>query len=321
VGDLPVKPGQSIDKGLKEMTLLNLKGFPHSLHLVHAEGHGHGAGYSAGASGELMPKAIREAAAESGRPVDVVWAETCYGGNLEQLSRYVGGAKNVVAFEDAGPTSFAMTGRVPLSELVQRASQAVDAKTMAAEIAKAAGQHMSKDVQGFEGSHKSPIPPALRAKIGAEGLMLGGLDSTVAAYDIEALKQQLHPRLEALGQALSSQMARDENLRSILLKAGQDSTIDTQGDLVDMGGFLDRLTTAELDPHSRACVEQTLEALGQVVTERRTSEQFPLSGLSFHTKAINKKSLFGEFTQKISDPGKDSNLPAGWTDFVHKVWQ
>lgn len=72
-------------------------------------------------------------------------------GNLEQLSRYVGGARNVVTFEDSGPTSQALNGRVPLTELVQLACQAVDAKTMAAEIAKAAGEQMSKDLEGHPG--------------------------------------------------------------------------------------------------------------------------------------------------------------------------
>lgn len=314
---LDIEPGDSTNKAAKEMLSFNAKSFPTSHHIVHFVGHGFGDRYAAGQSGEEMANSVKHGAQQAGKNMSVVLAETCYSGNLELASRMADSADTFVAFEDMGPATHYPTGRIPLHEMLAQAVDKSGSNEVAKALTKQAGEHLNQDIPGHPGTATSPVGPAQRMQFASSGLMLGGIDSTVVAYDLKMLKGKLHPALGELGERFTKLTADDPSFKTELQQSRDASFIDSKSDLVDMGTFLDSISRSEkLDEKTKKSIQSTQKALRETVIEKRTSESFPLSGMSFHTKLGEGESLFGEFQGKFSKPGSGSNLPTAWTNFV-----
>lgn len=305
---------QTPQDGLRELLTANMRDFPTSLHIVHANGHGVGAKYSAGLAGETFAKSLNEAAQNSGRPADVLLLESCLGANFEQLSRFENSVKYVVGFEDAIPTSAAQSGRIPLREMIAEATDESSARDVALEMAQISGKHFDQP-----GDDAIAVLP-LADRLNREHLdkIKFGTDSTAVAVDMEAFQRKLRPAMDTVGLELSSLLKSQPDFKSQIAAAREAATITESGDLIDLGLFLSHLRQGVVEESSaHKALQGVLSELDHTLIAKRTGEKFPLSGLSIHTSSRAGRS------SAISQPGSlpyGEHLPSGWRKFAQDAF-
>ena len=311
---LPVGKGSPPEDGLRELLKANMRDFPQSLHVVHANGHGVGAKYNAGLSGESFADSVNEAARSSGRPVDVLLLESCLGANLEQLARFESSVKYVVGYEDAIPTSAAASGRVPLRKMISEAVDESSARDVALEMAQLSADHF--DLPGDDAIASVPLRDRLQPEH-LDKIKLG-TDSTSVAIDMEAFREVLRPAMDSLGSQLSKLLERQPDFATHIASAREEAQLIQGGGLIDLGLFLQGLSrgVAGESPAGKA-LDSVLQGLEQTLLAKRTGETYPLSGLSVHTSAKARDSQ--AISQPASAPFGD-HLPAGWSRFVQTAF-
>jgi hypothetical protein len=299
--------------GLRELTIANMKRYPSSLHVVHMNGHGQGAKAVAGIAGDEAKKALDGAVKATQKKIDVAFYETCLGANFEFLHGQADVAEYAVAFEDLIPKSNTVVGRLPLKEILSQAIDAPDAKTAAVKMAERAGAHFEQD----KPAEISGVPLADRYKPAHRAAMWRNTDSTAVAVDLGLLRHELSPSLDVVGRELSQQLKTDKPFQGIVDQARQDNALEGTRDLIDLGGFLSEVKqgTPESNKALHEAVDKSLEALNHSLLHKRTGDNIPLSGLSFHSKPN---------TIQFSNPGSkahaDPTLPQGWVEFVDRAF-
>lgn len=301
------------DVGLRELLVCNMRDFPGSYQIVHANGHGMGAKYSAGMATEDLARAVDGACQKTADVVDVAVLDTCFGASFEALSRLArkpGNVKYVVGFEDAVPNGNSQGGRVPLNTMLEKSLHKDSARDVALAMAEAAGQH-------FESANNQPISQVpLPSRLSPSTLeqRKQGMDSTVAAVDMEALRHKLSPALDKAGAKLKEALA-DPAIADAVTAAKKACEIEFSHDLVDLGGFLTRvLEKVPEGSELHGAVKAALESLQETLMLKRTGKRFPLSGLSFHTQEKPRHSR--EMSPAPSRPLDGDHLPKQWVDFV-----
>ena len=296
--------------GLREMTIANMKRFPNALHVVHLNGHGHGAKAVAGLTGNQAQDSLKEAVGATGKKFDVAFYETCYGANWENLHRQAEVANYAVAFEDMIPKSNSKVGRLNLSEVLGPAVGSENSREAALSMARTAGHH-------FDGSPApiSDVPFIHRNSKKYRTETWTNTDSTAVAVDLVALREKLSPSLDQLGQDLSTALKADSSLAGVVREAREANRLEESGDLVDLGGFLKTLKGSLTDSSAKKSLDKTLQSLESILLHKRTGEDIPLSGLSFHTKP---KTL--NFANPSTPAHDDPSLPQGWLNFVDQAF-
>ncbi len=307
-------PSGTPQGGLRDLLTANMRDFPASLHIVHANGHGVGAKYSAGLAGEYFAAGLNEAAKKSGRPADVLLLESCLSANFEQLARFENSVKYVVGFEDAIPTSAAQSGRIPLKEMITEATDESSARDVALEMAQISGRHF--DQRGDDAI--ADIPLANRLKPEHLEKLKFGTDSTAVAVDMEAFQQKLRPAMDTLGLELSSLLKTQPDFQARIASAREVAKLTESGDLVDLGLFLNHLSQGIAEESSaQKALQSVLAGLDDTLIAKRTGEKFPLSGLSIHT-ASRARNASG-ISQSASAPHGE-HLPPGWWKFAQDAF-
>jgi hypothetical protein len=313
-GQVDVERTSSPEAGLREMLVSNMRDYPGSLHVVHANGHGMGSRYSAGLPTRALAGALNQATEKAGNEVDVAILDTCFGSNFESLALLAHtsypGVNFVVAFEDAIPNGNSDGGRLPLQEMLQQAVKESSGREMALAMAQTAGEFFDRP-----NNHEiAEIPLPERLSRETLPLRRKGLDSTVAAVDMQALKTRLHPALDEVG-ALLQRALDDPSVADVISEAKKASEIESSRDLIDLGGFLGRITenTPEGSPLYQG-LKSALSALDATLLFKRTGEKFPLSGLSVHTREGARRS--SEISPRSTNPLEGDHLPQGWADFI-----
>ena len=296
-------------EGLREMTMANMKRYPSALHVVHLNGHGHGAKAVAGLPGKQEKEALMSAVGQAQRKIDVAFYETCLGANFEFLHGQAEVADYAVAFEDLIPKSNTKSGRLPLKEILAKAVEASDSKTAALEMAKRAGQHFDRDKE----PSISRIPLAERNDPANRDAIWRNSDSTAVAVDLGTLRSQLSPSLDVAGRALSRELQQDKDFGEVVRQARENNSVEGSHDLVDLGGFLREVQkgAGESNTTLQRAIDEGLESLDASLLHKRTGKHIPLSGLSFHANP-NRVS----FSNPVSKAHADSSLPRGWVEFV-----
>lgn len=311
---LPVNEKTAPGDGLRELLAANLRDFPSSLHVVHANGHGIGAKYSAGLPGETLATSLQQATERSGRPVDVLLLESCFGANFEQLARFGPTVKYVVGFEDAIPTSAAASGRIPLGKMLQEGLDEPTARGLAIEMAELSSQHF--DQPGDDAIASVPLSQRLRPE--HLDKLKFGTDSTAVAVDMEALRENLSPAMNALGTELHQPLQNDSSFKGAIREARKAASISENGDLIDLGIFLAHLATS-FPPESSThlAIDSTLKELEKTLISKRTGDLFPLSGLSLHTDSTRHRA--STISAQPSEP-YSASLPGGWLAFAKQAF-
>lgn len=311
--EINVETTSGPDAGLRELLYSNMRDYPQSLHVVHANGHGMGARYSAGMPTRQLAEALDAACEKSGNDVDVAVLDTCFGSSFETLSRLAkkpGHVKYVVAFEDAIPNGNSEGGRIPLDDMIASSLSKASAKDVAVAVAEVAGEHFDKP----NNKAISEVPLLDRLNPSTLEQRRQGMDSTVAAIDLEALRTKLHPTLDKAGLELK-QALRDPALAAAVAEAKKASEIEYNHDLVDLGGFLSRvLEKAPKGSPLEATLKDALKGLEDSLMFKRTGHKFALSGLSFHTRERAGQSR--EISPAASAPLEGDHLPQRWIEFV-----
>lgn len=314
---VPLDKASTPEAGLREMLAANMKDFPSSLQVVHANGHGYGGRYTAGLPTDKLQDAITSATNLSGRPVDVTVLDSCYSANFESLmgmAHPTPGSKFVVAFEDAIPSAASDAGRIPLDQMLVEASDDGSAREAAISMAKVAATYF--DGQSDLEIGKVPLTER-HLKKNLEKLRLG-TDSTVAAIDMAKLRDELHPALNQAGLQLSKALQQPE-LAKAIATAKDDAALDGSRDLIDLGGFLRGVLeqAAEGSPlHSS--LQEALRGLDATLLLKRTGQAYPLSGLSVHTRDTIPNR--GEVANQGSSPLRGDHLPQGWVKFIKEAF-
>lgn len=307
-------PSETPQEGLRDLLTANMRDFPTSLHIVHANGHGVGAKYSAGLAGEAFAASLNQAAQKSGRPADVLLLESCLGANFEQLARFENSVKYVVGFEDAIPTSAAQSGRIPLQEMITETTDESSARDVALEMAQISGRHF--DQPGDDAIASVPLADRLKPK--HLDKIKFGTDSTAVAIDMKAFQQKLHPAMNSLGLELSSLLKSQPDFRSQIAAARETAKITEDEDLIDLGLFLNHLSPAIPEGSSvQKALQNTLKGLDDTLIAKRTGDKFPLSGLSIHTASRARNS--SGISQSASAPYGE-HLPPGWLKFAQDAF-
>lgn len=307
-------PSGTPQDGLRDLLTANMRDFPTSLHIVHANGHGVGAKFSAGLAGETFASSFNEAAKKSGRPADVLLLESCFGTNFEQLSRFENSVKYVVGFEDAIPTSAAQSGRIPLKEMLTEATDESSARGVALQMAQISGRHF--DQPGDDAIADIPLADRLKPEH-LDKLKLG-TDSTAVAVDMEAFQQKLRPAMDTLGLELSSLLKNQPDFQARIASARKAAKLTENDDLIDLGLFLNHLRSGiAKESSAQKALQNVLTGLNDTLIAKRTGEKFPLSGLSIHTSSRAGSS------SAISQPGSlpyGEHLPSGWLNFAQDAF-
>ncbi len=314
---VPLDKGSAPEVGLREMLAANMKDFPSSLQVVHANGHGYGGRYTAGLPTDKLQGAITSATDLSGRSVDVTVLDSCYSANFESLmgmARSIPGSKFVVAFEDSIPSAASNAGRIPLDKMLVEASDDGSAREAAISMAKVAASYF--DGQSHLEIAKLPLTERHRPK-NLEKLRQG-TDSTVAAIDMEKLRDDLHPALDKVGLQLTQALQQPE-LAKAIATAKDAAALDASRDLIDLGGFLQGVLhqTAEGSP-LHTSLQQALNGLEATLLLKRTGNDYPLSGLSVHTRDTIPNR--GEVANQGSSPLQGDHLPQGWVKFIKEAF-
>lgn len=296
------------DEALRETALTNLKTYPAAFHVVHLNGHGFGAQAVAGMSGHKAAEALHAATAGAQRKFDIAVYESCLNGNFELLNAAADSVNYAVAFEDQVPKSNSQAGRIPLEKMLEEATDSGRAREAAVVMAWSAGEFFERD----EAAAIAAVPWDQRSNPVNKEALWKNPDTTVAAFDLKALRDDLNPALGKLGAGLSESLKSDPSMRKTVEQARRKNQVESSGDLIDLGGFLKDLRSAT-PGESGADIDAALKALGKTTLHLRTGKTLPMSGLSFHSKPHQ---------QRLSNPSSDAygegNLPKGWTDFVER---
>ena len=298
------------EAGLREMTIKNMSLYPQARHVLHLNGHGHGAKSFAGLPAKQAHRSMVEAVQKTGKKYDVVFYETCHGANWENLHQQAEVADYAVAFEDAIPKSNTKIGRLDLSDILQAGISDKSDREVAIQMAETAGRH-------FDGK-AAPIattPFAERLSGQNKSTMSANTDSTTVAVDLAEIRNGLSPALERLGALLQNELKGDSSLRDATKAAREKNLLETSGDLVDMGGFLRDLRESLPGEERQKAFDETLHALDKALLFKRTGKSLPLSGLSFHSKPDKTN-----FSNPVSPGHADPTLPQSWTRFVEQVF-
>lgn len=300
--NLPTKAASQ--DGLREMSIKNMQLYPGATHLVHLNGHGHGAKSFAGLPAKQAHQEMAKAVESTGQKYDVVFYETCYGANWENLNRQAQVADYAVAFEDAIPRSNTSLGRIDLSDVLTPAADAPTPRETAVRLAREAGKHFDK------AAPIAAVPFPERLSKQHRAAVVQNTDSTAVAVDLEQVQSKLSPALDRLGALFFDSLQDSEFRRGVELSRKQ-NLLEQGQDLVDMGGFLNGLRGYLSEPESLKALETTLEALDSAVLYRRTGEKLPLSGLSFHSRPDRTR-----FSSPATPAHDDPTLPQGWVKFI-----
>ena len=305
--------GSSPSDALQALGAHHLKEYPSSFHVLHMNGHGHGAKAVAGLSGDAARKAALEAVVAGGRKFDVAFYETCYGSNFEFLYGQAGAADFAVAFEDQAPKSNSYTKRVPVDEILAVPLELMSPREAAQGMAARAGEHFERE----EPPAISKVPLADRLMPEHRDKFFLNTDSTVVAVDLQELQADLAPQLDKVGRLLVSAYRESPEVKNLVHQARRKNKVDEVGDLVDMGGFLTdiRKGLGEREPELAAAIGSAERELGETIIGKRTGKDFPLSGLTFHTRpnAIT-------FRRPASSAYENEGLPKNWVGFVEEAF-
>ncbi len=305
--NLPEESGP--EAGLREMTIKNMSLYPEARHVLHLNGHGHGAKSFAGLSGKEAQRSLVEAVQKSGQKYDVVFYESCYGANWENLHQQAEVANYAVAFEDAIPKSNTSIGRLDLSDILQAGIGEKSDREVAVEMARTAGHHFDgKEAPIAETPFPKRLSPINKKAISAN------TDSTAVAVDLTSLRQDLSPSLDRLGTMLTKELKENDELKEAARDAQQRNLLESSGDLVDMGGFLRDLREAVPGAEKQEAFDQALRAMDLTLLHKRTGEKMPLSGLSFHSKPDKMN-----FSNPASPAHQDPTLPKAWLRFIDQA--
>lgn len=291
------------------MGVHNLKAYPHSLHIAHFNGHGHGAKLVAGLSGQSQKAALDGVVREATRGFDIGYFETCYGSNFELLHAQADGIDYAVSFQDQIPKSNAKHGRLPLARILGQAAATSTPREAAVAMARAAGEVFDSVPAPIAG-----VPLAQRLDSGNWQLLWENTDSTTVAVDLKTLRDNLSPSLDRVGVELQGLLRETPELADRLAKAREENRVDERNDQVDLGGFLSSVREAISSETASQALNHALEALESSILYKRTGSQIPLSGLSFHSRP------------RISSPGRfesagdwHPNLPVEWQKLVSQL--
>jgi hypothetical protein len=305
---LPEESGP--EAGLRELTIKNMELYPEARHVMHLNGHGHGAKSFAGLPAREAHQSMMQAVRKTGQKYDVVFYETCYGANWENLHQQAEVAGYAVAFEDAIPKSNSKIGRLDLSDILQLGIENKSDREVAVEMARTAGRH-------FDGKEApiAAIPFPERLSPINKKSMSTNTDSTAVAVDLRSLRSELSPSLDRLGTLLTKELKENELLEEAVKQARERNLLESSGDLVDMGGFLGDVREAVAGADKQEAFDQVLQAMDSAIIHKRTGEKIPLSGLSFHSKPdkIN-------FSNPASSAHQDPTLPQGWLRFINRAF-
>lgn len=303
--ELPQLTGDSSPEvGLRAMSVANMERYPGSLHVLHVNGHGHGANVVAGMDGTTARTALSEAVERSGRKFDVGFYETCYGANWEMLHGQASVADYAVAFEDMIPMSNAGGGRLDLSEILSEAVSETDGRAIALKIAGVSAKH-------FDGpSPVAEVPFPQRLDRNYLRAMWTNTDSTTVVADLQAIRGELSPALNEVGRHLMRALESGELTEVQVREAHEENRLEKHGDLVDLGGFLHSLKARPLLSDTDESLAKALQAIDDSLLFKRTGEKLPLSGLSFHVKPSRATA------DNASSADADSSLPENWLRFV-----
>ena len=306
--NLPQESGP--EAGLREMTIKNMEIYPQARHVVHLNGHGHGAKSFAGLPAREAHQSMVEAVQKTGRKYDVVFYETCYGANWENLHQQAEVADYAVAFEDAIPKSNTRIGRLDLSDILQAGVENKSDREVAVEMARTAGRH-------FDGKEApiAAIPFPKRLAPVNKKTMSTNTDSTAVSVDLTSLRQDLSPSLDRLGVILTKELKENAQVKEAARNAQQRNLLESSGDLVDLGGFLRDLREAVQGAEKQEAFDQALRAMDSALLHKRTGEKLPLSGLSFHSKPDKMN-----FSNPASPAHQDPTLPKGWLSFIDRAF-
>ena len=239
--------------------------------------------------------------------------ETCYGSNFEFLYGQAGAADFAVAFEDQAPKSNSYTKRVPVDEILAVPLELMSPREAAQGMAARAGEHFERE----EPPAISKVPLADRLMPEHRDKFFLNTDSTVVAVDLQELQADLAPQLDKVGRLLVSAYRESPEVKNLVHQARRKNKVDEVGDLVDMGGFLTdiRKGLGEREPELAAAIGSAERELGETIIGKRTGKDFPLSGLTFHTRpnAIT-------FRRPASSAYENEGLPKNWVGFVEEAF-
>lgn len=295
-------------EALRETALTNLRTYPAAFHVVHLNGHGFGAQAVAGMPGDKTAQALHAATAGAQRKFDIAVFESCLNGNFEQLNAAADSVNYAVAFEDQVPKSNSQAGRIPLEKMLEEAADSNSARDATVAMARTAGEFFERDEEAAIGA----VPWDQRSKPVNKEALWTNPDTTVGAFDLKTLREELNPALGKLGAGLSEAVKSSPQMRNAVATARRKNQVESSGDLIDLGGFLKDLRSAT-PGESGADIDAALKALGKTTLHLRTGKTLPMSGLSFHSKPHHMK-----LSNPSSDAYGEGNLPKGWTDFVER---
>lgn len=306
---LPIEVDSAPEQGLTAMLAHNMKEYPTAFHVVHLNGHGHGAHYTAGVNSDQMAEGLNKGCEQGERPADVVLVDSCFGGNWENLNGFSENSSYAVAFEDRTTATGSHKGRIPLTDMISEASDETSARGIALDLARVAGEFFDDPYD----DDIAKVPLKDRGRSAHKAAIDKGTDSTVVAIDLKVMREKLNPAMDRVGKALKAELASDKSLKKTLQRARKDNQVDGQGDLTDLGGFLSSVAQQSGSESVKKATAGALEALEASILHRRTGEHYPLSGLSFHSRPHSvKRAISGD----ASANAHQGDLPQGWTEFV-----
>ncbi len=272
-------------EGLADYLTTHLKKGHSNVFLI--GGHGLGQRQPAGLEPEDVAEAMKTASQRTGVTFDVVVAESCLMGSAEALGDFSGAAKAAVVSEEV-----LLVNALPIAEMMSQAVEnGGDAKAMAKAMVQAAG----KNEKFF----------------------------TMAAVDLDRY-ELLHSSMDVLGKSLLAECAAGKKEQVVETFAGLE-TFPRVGasplekvlmKFADLGELSDRLQEGSFSDSTKEAARGLREALGDVVMERATSDDYQgVSGLSFEP---GENALFEAMARSDSESTGDfqssmqSEVPDSW---------
>lgn len=252
---------------------------------------GHGLGYRNVASMPLQMVAATMEVAErdTGRKADVLVMESCLMGNLEALNEMRDAARVAVLSEET-----LSVDALPLREML-------------ADAARNGGTPQEIGRRMVEAAGKT------------------GQVETLAAFDLDKIPA-LMGSLDTLGERLSDEI--EGGRKPEIEAAVKEAMRYPQGHMLflerkmlsfsDLGGFLDALSSRDLEPVTRQAAADARQALDEAIVAKVTSEEYKqASGVSFQSGlGLGPKMLDGNGQMGSYD---SLDLPLGWRGFIEDL--
>lgn len=271
---------------LKEFLLDSMKRFPSQKKMVIISGHGLGYHQVAGMRPDEVGDVLRDVAAKTGKPVDIVILESCLMGNLESLLQLKGSASYAVVSEEE-----LWTDTLPLQKVAREGGRGGTPLEMAKSLVSLSGK---KDVDTLAAIDMGELP-SLASAVDALGAELVKVIQSGGRGKIK----------KAIGESLKFPTSRKEFLERATLQ------------FMDLGDFLRNLRKYCPQKDLLSKIAMVRWAMNQTVVQETHDKS--------HSRATGLSVCIGKGGSKILGSlmyGKSSPAPPigpHWTEFLEAL--